>query len=250
MFNVFMIKLDEPNADAHWARLRAVAPDSILIEGISGIYDAHRECARRATTSHFFVVDADNWIIDGFSFQSDFQARDDEVAIWRAKNPVNGLVYGNGGIKLFPANAFCAVNKLGLDMSTKLAPGYRRIPVVASEHRFNTTPLSAWRAAFRECVKLASCLFDTATPIPRHLASWCSRHLATWCSAAKAERNSTWCLRGACDGRDYGAKNAAHPEKLELINNYNWLESRFIERYGIGIARSLGAAEEATFLPS
>jgi hypothetical protein len=245
MFNVFMIKLDEPNADAHWARLRAVAPDSILIEGISGIHAAHAECARRATTPHFFVVDADNWILDGFSFQLDFQTRDDEVAIWRARNPVNGLVYGNGGIKLFPANAFCGVNKLSLDMSTKLAPRFRRIPVVASEHRFNTTPLLAWRAAFRECVKLASCLFDAASPTPRRLATWCSIAIATWCSIANAERNSTWCLRGACDGRDYGAKNAANPEKLKLINNYNWLESRFIKRYGIGIARPLGAAEEA-----
>jgi hypothetical protein len=52
------------------------------------------------------------------------------------------------------------------------------------------------------------------------------------------------------DGRDYGAKNAANPETLKLINNYNWLESRFIKRYGIGIARPLGAAEETTFLPT
>src|SRR5262249_43316438 len=171
-----------------------------------------------------------------------FRARDDEVATWRAKNPVNGLVYGNGGIKLFPAKAFCGVNKLTLDMSTKLAPRYRKIPVLASEHRFNTTPFLSWRAAFRECVKLASCLFDAASPTPRRLA--------TWCSIANAESNSTWCLRGACDGRDYGAKNAANPEKLKLINNYKWVESRFIKRYGIGIARPLSAAEEATFLPT
>jgi hypothetical protein len=226
MFDVFMIKFDEPNAGAHWARLRAVAPHAILIEGICGIRAVHAQCAERASTPHFFVVDADSWILDGFSFQVDFCARNDQVAVWRAKNPVNGLVYGNGGIKLFPRNAFRHETKLMIDLATSLTCQYRKVPVVASEHRFNLTPFLAWRSAFRECVKLAS------RSLPGSQES-VARRLATWCSVANTERYSTWCLRGARDGRKYGTENINDPENLILINDYSWLKNLFLKRYGV-----------------
>ena len=224
--DVFMLKFDEPDADAHWARLRAFAPHAILIEGISGIHAALAECARHASTPHFFVVDADNWILDGFSFELIFQPHNDQVAAWRAKNPVNGLVYGNGGIKLIPANAFCHAKDLGIDLTTRLTDRYRVIPILASEHRFNMTPLLAWRSAFRECAKLAS------RSVRGSEEKTAALHLDAWCSIANAERHAKWCLQGACDGRDYGTENIGRPEKLRLINDYGWLQSLFLERHG------------------
>jgi hypothetical protein len=235
-----MLKFDEPDAEAHWARLRAVAPHAILIEGVTGIRAAHAECARRASTSHFFVVDADSWILDGFAFDLDFEPRDDEMAVWRAKNPVNDLTYGHGGIKLIPRSAFGDLKQLNLDMSTQLTPRYRMIRVLASEHRFNMTPLLAWRSAFRECVKLASGLFDLASPT--------KRRLTVWCSIANEERHASWCLRGARDGRDYAEKNISNPQKLNLINDYTWLESQFIEHYGTAIGRPLAQTEDTKAL--
>lgn len=222
-FDVFMLKFDEPDAEAHWARLRTVAPHAGLIEGVTGIRAAYAECARRANTFHFFVVDADNWILDGFSFDLDFELRDDEVAVWRAKNAVNGLVYGHGGIKLIPSDALGDIKQRTLDMTMRLTPRYRKVPVLASEHRFNMTPLLAWRSAFRECVKLASRPSD---------ASPAKQRLGVWCSIANGERHATWCMRGARDGRDYAEKNIHNSEKLDLINDYTWLENQFIEHYG------------------
>jgi hypothetical protein len=214
--DVFMIKFDEEGADAHWARLRAIAPHAILIEGVSGIRAAHAECARRASTSHFFVVDADNWLLDRFSFKLTFQPRDDEVAVWRAKNPINGLVYGHGGIKLLATEAFCGVKHVkepSVDVATSLTHRYRKIPVLASEHRFNTTPLLTWRSAFRECAKLAT-----------YSGREAALRLAAWCSIVNAARHSTWCLQGACDGRDYGRKNIGSPEKL--VYRAVWSDNR------------------------
>jgi hypothetical protein len=232
--DVFMIKFDEEGADAHWARLRAIAPHAILIEGVSGIRAAHAECARRASTSHFFVVDADNWLLDRFSFKLTFQPRDDEVAVWRAKNPINGLVYGHGGIKLLATEAFCGVKHVkepSVDVATSLTHRYRKIPVLASEHRFNTTPLLTWRSAFRECAKLAT-----------YSGREAALRLAAWCSIVNAARHSTWCLQGACDGRDYGRKNIGSPEKMNLVNDYRWLQSWFIEQYGRTIALAKGSS--------
>jgi hypothetical protein len=237
--DVFMIKFDEGDADDHWARLRSIAPHAILIEGISGIRAAHAECARRARTSHFFVVDADNWVVDGFLFEPDFQPRNDEVAVWRAKNPINGLVYGHGGIKLLAGRAFCDVRdgkELPVDMATSLTHHYRKVPFLASEHRFNMTPLLTWRSAFRECAKLAS---NSA-----HLPQESAFRLATWCSVANAERYAAWCLQGACDGRRYGQENVNRPEKLNLLNDYTWLQSRYIERYGRTVQLARNEAQE------
>jgi hypothetical protein len=225
--DVFMIRFDEPDADAHWDRLRAVAPHAILIEGISGIRAAHAECARRTSASHFFVVDADNWVLDEFSFELTFQPQDNEVAVWRTKNPINSLVYGHGGIKLLAREAFCGVKYIkepGVDVATSLTHRYRKVPVLASEHRFNMTPLLTWRSAFRECAKLAS--------HSARRSEESAQRLAAWCSIANAGRHSVWCLQGACDGRDYGEKNIGNPERLNLINDYGWLQSQFIERYG------------------
>ena len=238
--DVFMIKFDEPDADAHWARLGDVAPHAILIEGISGIRAAHAECARRANTSHFFVVDADNWVLDGFSFELEFQPHDDEVAVWRAKNPINGLVYGHGGIKLLASRAFCGIKHVKeprVDMATSLTHRYRKVSVLASEQRFNVTHLLTWRSAFRECAKLASYSARRSEEV--------ALRLAAWCSVANAERHSTWCLQGACEGRDYGEQNIGSPEKLNLVNDYTWLQSRFIERYGRTMRLARDEAQEA-----
>jgi hypothetical protein len=225
-FDVFMIRFDEPKADQHWDRLLAIAPDAVLIDGVRGIYSAHAACARRANSSHFFVIDADNWLLDGFLLTTDFRPRDDEVAVWRAENPVNGLVYGHGGIKLLPRGAFgSSGNDPYIDVATRLSRRYRIVPLVASEHRFNATPLLAWRTAFRECAKLAS------LPLHSRTADVAKQRLAIWCSVANGAQHSTWCLRGACEGRDFGARNVDNPEKLKLINDYMWLQELYSERH-------------------
>jgi hypothetical protein len=41
----------------------------------------HAKCARRAKTSHFSMVNADNWILDEFAFELEFQPHDNEVAV-------------------------------------------------------------------------------------------------------------------------------------------------------------------------
>jgi hypothetical protein len=220
-----MLVFGEPNAAENWARLQAMAPRARRIEGVPGLLESYKLCAAAAAGPWFFVVDADNWMLDGFDFAVPFQPDDDEIATWAAVNPVNGLYYGHGGIKLFPAALFAVPPRrdLGLDFCLTLASRNRWIDVRASEHRFNTGPNAAWSAAFRECVKLA-----VGTTRGGFKARARARHrLEVWCSLGESAPFGPWCLRGAREGRAYGLQFCRDPERLLRINDYAWMQQQF-----------------------
>ena len=55
------------------------------------------------STEMFWIVDGDAIIDDNFNF--DYVFEDNRaVHVWRSKNPINDLVYGYGGVKLFHTN--------------------------------------------------------------------------------------------------------------------------------------------------
>jgi hypothetical protein len=224
-FDVFMLVFGEPNAEENWARLEAVAPKARRITGVPGILQSYRLCADAATTPWFFVVDADNWILDGFDFSVPFEPDADEVATWAAINPINGLYYGHGGIKLFPASLFAKPPRhaFGLDYPLDLASRKRWIDVRASEHRFNTDPYATWSAAFRECVKLAlaSTIGDAASRRRQRY------RLSVWCRVGVKKPFGPWCLRGAREGSNYGLKFCRDGDRLLLINDYAWMRRQF-----------------------
>lgn len=154
--DVFMIANDEPNAEANWARLRRLQPDARLVHGKTGIYAAFRACAIQARSPLLLAVDADNHVLDGFDFATPIRPAPNELLVWWARNPINGLTYGHGGIKLFATDLFRRFNSTTfIDVSTSIATRTRTINQVASEHRFNTSPYKTWSSAFRECAKLA-----------------------------------------------------------------------------------------------
>lgn len=170
-------------------------------------------CARRARTGHFYVVDADNEVTDfDFGYKVPFYDVG-YVHLWQAKNPVNGLVYGWGGIKLFSKKMLLGHTRNSLDMTTgfplKLMEG------VKSVTHFNYAPFETWRSAFRECVKLS--ISEDPDAVGR---------LAVWTSIAHGPF-AEFCLKGANEGRCYGLENRSDPEKLALINDYDWLRERF-----------------------
>ena len=111
MLDVFFISYDEPYADDNFEILQMFAPLAKRVHGIKGIFEAHKECAKQSKTSYFYVVDADAVIDESFTFKfvpSDSKevyngVKETEcVYVWRSINPVNDLLYGYGGVKLFP----------------------------------------------------------------------------------------------------------------------------------------------------
>lgn len=233
-YDIFMIAYGEPNAGENWQRLRHRAPEARLIENVQGAFSCYAACAAAARTPFFFSVDADNWVLDGFNFEVDFEPRTSEIAMWQSRNPVNGLEYGHGAIKLFPTASMLASAKRGgfdqaIDFPT-LVPANRYIRVCASEHRFNGDAYSSWAAAFRECAKLALATRLGRGPEDRKVASF---WLKAWCTRRKPEAAyGDWCLRGAAEGRAFGLEHLSDLEELgRCINDYAWLRARFREQH-------------------
>jgi hypothetical protein len=215
VYDVFLISYDEPHADEAFEALRELHPIARRVHGIKGIQAAHQKCAELARTRHFFVVDADNRIDDGLVFEYRVPDYDSEyVHLWYARNPLNGLAYGWGGLKLFPKKLFAGVGEMRLDMTTSFP--LKIIPEIVSTSAFNTSPFETWRSAFRECVKLTLAEQNRET----------RTRLYGWLNMARGD-NAEWCLRGAKDGAEYAEQNRSDPPELLRINDYEWLAEKF-----------------------
>lgn len=162
--DTIFLSYDEPNAAKNYADLLTKAPWAKRVHGIKGSDAAHKACANMSETEHFITVDGDN-IIDPKFF--DLQIDLDKLPhgsntqfSWAGKNSVNGLVYGNGGLK-------CWTKEFVLNMETHEASknntnqvdfcwqsNYTQMMDVYSVSHINASPMQAWRAGFREGVKM------------------------------------------------------------------------------------------------
>lgn len=209
-YDVFFLTHGEPLADIHWQRLLMMAPHARRVDDIDGIRNAHRQCAKLARTTLFFVVDADNEVLD-FDFRIRIPVYDQSyVHVWRAMNPVNDLIYGWGGIKLFPRKLLLDEAAMPLDMTSSFQ--MKLIEQIGSITRFNTSGFDAWRSAFRECVKLT--VVDTTESRER---------LEVWCSVAKGDFAEE-CLRGANEGRAFALNQRTEAGR---INDWAWLAAYY-----------------------
>lgn len=224
--DVIFMSYGEDDADANWQRLLTKAPHAQRVTGVKGIMNAHKAAAKLSKSDVFYVVDADAWITDDFEFNfipTIFDA--DVVHVWHSLNPVNGLEYGYGGVKMFPKDKLLEAADTVIDVTTSIG-GLKVMEQVACETRFNTDPFNTWKSAFRECVKLSS------TIIVNQNRKETEYRLQTWNAAGHGSDYGKYALSGAIMGTRYGANNIGNLEKLARINDYNWLHEQFEKHYG------------------
>lgn len=220
-FDIFFLSYDEPNADQNWEALKQRFPRAKRVHGIKGLWEAHRTCSELSETSHYFLVDADNRIEEEFSFEIDAdRLQDSAVHVWRCLNPVNGLKYGYGAVKLFP-KGLIAKNRPGADVTTTVAPRYVVMPELASTTYFNSSELQAWRSAFRECAKLAS------QKIKGQKTAETLERLRVWTETEGDAPFAKWCVLGARQGKEFGERYQEDPYQLAKINDFDWLNKSF-----------------------
>ena len=220
MYDIVFISYNELNAEENYNRLssRFSAPTLKRITGVAGIHNAHIAAAKKAMTKMFWVVDGDAEVLDTFNF--DYQVPNNEldyVHVWRSQNPINGLVYGYGGVKLLPKKLTMNMPLGNVDMTTSISPLFKAMPEIANITAFNTDPFSTWRSAFRECAKLAS------HTIERTNSEETLRRLDIWCTTGNDEN----VISGALAGRAYGEKNASNKEALLKLNDFTWLQDQW-----------------------
>lgn len=208
--DVIFLSYDEPNAESNWADLRNKLPRAKRVSGVRGINAAHKECARVSETEQFIVIDGDTTVETGFfDLTVDLLLGWSCIHNWPSRNSVNGLVYGNGGIKCWSKTL---IN--GLDShETATEPtnaldffwtaGHLAMRGVYSRTNINHTPLQAWRAGFREGVKL--CMQEgrivTLSEFTA-LRTVNKARLAIWCSVGADVKNGRWAMLGARQGAE------------------------------------------------
>ena len=224
MIPIYFLYNDETNAEENLARLHIKAPHAIAVKAVGTIFESHKHIANLCNEDRFYVVDADCWIVDSFTFDKKIELKPKSVAVFRSKNPINGLVYGHGGIKLFSKDCFSVERLTGPDMTTTLADAYLKINILASEHRFNYSAYATWRTAFREAVKLSAGVIkngnDTET----------KERLTMWCEAGNETQYGYFAIQGARQGVAYAQSSNAD---FTLVNNFAWLEQQFKEWVGV-----------------
>lgn len=214
MFDIIFISYNEANADANFIRLKERFPLSKHVKGVKGIHQAHIAAAKRSFTPMFWVVDADAIVLDTFNF--DYKVTTEEhdiVHVWRSRNPVNGLEYGYGGVKLLPKKLTIDMDVSSTDMTMNISTRFKAMEEVSNITAFNTDPFSTWRSAFRECCKLAVNRNEEALS-----------RLSVWCTVNDAVPYGFYAYLGALAGKSYGEKNASNKEALSKINDFTWLE--------------------------
>ena len=222
-FDVFMISYHEAEADANFMKLKQKFPDAKHVKNVEGIANAHKECARQSETEMVYIVDADADIVEDFYFNylPPMSKRKNTTYVWSARNPINGLEYGYGAVKLFPRQQLLDMGHELPDFTTGVA-FYQPISDVSNYTRFNRDPYRTWRSAFRECVKLASSVN------PNQKQAETDARLETWTTVDNGERFGRYCIKGALEGKAYGEENKGDVEALNKINDFDWLREQFV----------------------
>ena len=222
MYDIIFISYNEPEADANFLKLQERFPTARRVSGVKGIHQAHIAAAKTSFTKMFWVVDADAIILDSFNFDYKVSQWDlDAVHVWRSRNPVNDLEYGYGGVKLFPKQLTINMDVHNVDMTTSISTKFIPMEQISNITAINTTPFSAWKSAFRECVKLAS------KSIHGQVNAETESRLNIWCTVGSDKPNGGFAIAGANAGRKYGQENASNKEALSRINDFSWLEDQF-----------------------
>lgn len=224
MYDIVFLSYHEQNATEHWELVKSRFPRARRVHGISGIVAAHQLAASTCNTRYFWVIDADNIVADDFDFSFKWDRRDEHqnrVAVWKAKNNINGLEYGYGGIKLLPRREVLKVPDSVVDFTTSISDHFHPMDEVASTTVINSSPFEAWKAGFRECVKLASGAIKSNHPEAD------GRRAEHWMAISFDVPNADYCTEGAKAGYRYGWDNADDQKALAKINDWEWLREKF-----------------------
>ena len=221
-YDVVMLSYQEKFADRNYAKLLERVPNAKRVHGVKGIFNAHKRASEIADTRMFYVIDADALLLDEFDFEYFPSVWDEDmVHTWKSKNPVNDLIYGYGGLKLFPTKLLREAKDWRIDFTTSISEKFKPMPIAANYTAFNTDPFNTWKSAFRECTKLSSSI------IHRNKQDEDDERLEAWCTKGADREFGTYAIAGALAGKAWGEKHANDDDMLGKINDFAWLEEKF-----------------------
>ncbi len=220
MYDIVFISYQELNAEENWLRLKSRFPMAMRVHGVKGIHQAHIQAAKQCFTKMFWVVDGDAEILNTFNFDYVVpEAQLTTVHVWRSRNPINDLEYGNGGVKLLPRQLTIDMDTSRTDMTTSISSHFKAVQEISNITAFNTDSFNTWRSAFRECAKLAGKVID------RQKNDETEHRLDVWCTVGKDRPYGKYALDGALSGKLYGWQWGKISSQMKKINDFDYLKS-------------------------
>jgi hypothetical protein len=224
-YDIVFISYQEPNADENYERILKRFPNTKRIHGVKGIHQAHIEAAKLCDTDMFWIIDGDAIIVDDFDFNYQVARWDKEtVHVWRSQNPINDMVYGYGGVKLFPTELTINMDTSKPDMTTSISSKFKAVHNISNITAFNSDPFNTWKSAFRECTKLSSKIID------RQKDDETNERLRVWQNAGKDRLYGEYAIDGARAGVEYGFANKDNVDALKKINDFDWVLEQYNAR--------------------
>lgn len=261
---VVFLSYREDNAESNYNHLKKMVPNALRVQGVRGFDAAHKaalnvaQANSRTNTQFFITVDGDNrtfeefWDILADRIYTEGPLIDvkepDFVLSWNSYNPVTGLAYGNGGLKLW---SYEFVRQMVTHESAGepvvdfcWRPRYFQMHSIFSTTHINGSDAQAFTAGFREGVKMPlvggkdhGSVYETKdksydTNLER---------LVTWCSVGQHEPHGRWSIVGALLGflRFHVRKDI----KLEDVSDIIGIHKYFQQFYQ-DMARTVGSTDE------
>lgn len=208
------LSYDEPQKEEFWLKIKNMIPYAKRVDGVKGSDAAHKAAAEASDTDRFILIDGDNMPQEDFfnltlnftNLEPNFKRAQFR---WKAINNINGLRYGNGGMsswtKEYVMNMKTHETSKGdhatqvdfcMDSQDNL---YWAMYDCYSTTYPNHTPFQAWRAGFREGVKM---VLDrgaktSVNDFVERVASRNLNNLTIWHNVGLDVENGIWAIYGA-----------------------------------------------------
>jgi hypothetical protein len=213
--DVIYLSYDEAQKEEFWVKIRNMVPWAKRVDGVHGSDAAHKAAANLSETERFILIDGDNLPESKFfdlTLDITEENRNRQLR-WRARNHINGLYYGNGGMsswtRTFVNNMRTHENTDGraeTNIEFCFDPLYTPMHDCYSTTYPNGSAKQAWRAGFREGVKM--CTRNGVPPKTREeFRSWIwprnMQNLTIWQTMGRDVENGFWAILGARTGTHY-----------------------------------------------
>jgi hypothetical protein len=260
------LSYDEPQKEEFWLKVKHMVPWAKRVDNVKGSDAAHKAAGEASDTERFILIDGDNMPEETFfNIQLDFTNKDETFRKaqfrWKAINSINGLRYGNGGMSSWTKTYVremqthehqtegdeSRIADFCLDSKDNL---YWAMHDCYSTTYPNYTPFQAWRAGFREGVKMSlnRGVRPTVDEFKETVASRNLNNLTIWQNVGMDVENGGWAIMGARMGThmtmltDWDVHHVQwfdnYPAMWETVKNEDPLE--LSESYGVELRTKLG----------
>jgi len=257
------LSYDEPQKEEFWLKIKNdLCPYAKRVDGVKGSDAAHKAAAELSDTERFILIDGDNLPnTDFFNIQLDFTGLDASFQLaqfrWKAINNINGLRYGNGGMsswtKTYVKNMTTHETSKGdsattvdfcLDSKDNLYWAMYDCYSTTYPHK---TAFQAWRAGFREGVKMVldRGALPTVEDFKERVASRNLNNLTIWQNVGTDVENGIWAIAGARLGTYMSLLTDWDYTNVMWFDNFPEIFEEYKDREPYDLAEEIGSILKA-----